>query len=340
VTSAPSRYRFQSGQKKVISFSISHEKDNLLARGLGIEHLRDLLIRLARQIVRQGLSLAYGGHWKETDDNFTLDLLRLISDEQQDNSMAGPDSSLQIGMLYNHSAWPHYLEITPKIEAQWINCCRIIRVTQEQAGLRGPDIVQNYDPKDSRSRFNAAVTASAMRRLSMHNSTIAIQDVNPSESIPQIDARILLGGKMDSYSGFLPGIFEEALVTLALQRPVYLLGGFGGATGVLADAILKPGARPEELTLSWHKKHNPSLRPLLNTLSKRGAPPQFVPPKDQHDSLFSWIQKARVKPAEVLKTGLSDDDTRTMISTRSVTTAVRLVRQGLESNNKLNPLPA
>jgi hypothetical protein len=45
------------------------------------------------------------------------------------------DTNLQIGILYNHSAWPRYLDVSRPIEAQWINACRIVRVTQQQAGL-------------------------------------------------------------------------------------------------------------------------------------------------------------------------------------------------------------
>ena len=137
MTSTPRKYRSRAIEQSVIAFSVSYQRENLLARGMGLEHLRELLIRLARPILRQGASLAYGGHWKETEDNFTYDLLRLISAEQEDNSLGGSDTNLQIGILYNHSAWPHYLGISRTIEAQWINACRIVRVTQQQAGFGG-----------------------------------------------------------------------------------------------------------------------------------------------------------------------------------------------------------
>lgn len=89
MNSSPKKYRSTAMHRNVIAFSISYQRENLLARGLGIEHVRELLIRLARPILRQGASLAYGGNWKETNDNFTYDLLRLISAEQEDNSHGG-----------------------------------------------------------------------------------------------------------------------------------------------------------------------------------------------------------------------------------------------------------
>src|SRR5262249_52764949 len=153
--------------QKVIGLSISYQRDVLLARGLGLEHLREMLVRLARPLLRQGASLAYGGHWKDVEDNFTFDLLRLISAEQEDNTAGGPDTDLTSGRLYNHSAWPHYLDITPQIEAQWINCCRIVRITQRDAGFNPDETVPDNEAATTSKRmlFNAACTLSAMRRL-------------------------------------------------------------------------------------------------------------------------------------------------------------------------------
>ena len=58
----------------VVAFSISFEKESLVARGVDVEHLREMLLRLARPILRNRGSLAFGGHLKETPDNFTIEL--------------------------------------------------------------------------------------------------------------------------------------------------------------------------------------------------------------------------------------------------------------------------
>ena len=41
--------------------------------------------------------------------------------------------------------------------------------------------------------------------------------------------RICLGGKEDGYQGGEPGVMEEARLALKCAKPLYLLGGFGGA---------------------------------------------------------------------------------------------------------------
>lgn len=180
-TNRSSKYRSRGSSPRLIGLSISYQRENLLSRGLGLEHLRELLLRLAWPLLRQGASLAYGGHWHETEDNFTFDLLRLISAEQEDNSLGGPDTNLVIGRLYNHSPWPGYLDVTPRVEAQWINCCRIVRITQQLAGISDADLVPDSEARSGSDRaiLNTAISLSAMRRLAVQGVMIAIPGLGP-----------------------------------------------------------------------------------------------------------------------------------------------------------------
>lgn len=337
------KYRSSTIQQTVVAFSVSYQRQNLLARGMGLEHLKELLIRLARSILRQGASLAWGGDWEKREDNFTYDLLQLISAEQEDNSIGGPDSNLQIGTLFNHSAWPHYLRISRSIEAQWVNTCRIVRVTQLDAGFSPNDLARDEEvgAATPRAIFNAAVTLSAMRRLTMEGMSIDIPDVSAPEKIPSVNARMLFGGKLEGFTGFMPGVLEEALVTLEYKRPLYILGGFGGVAETLAHAILGQGnRRPEELTLEWLKERNPNLSKLLEIAEGFPLPQGARTTADFLDALFAFVKKARTSPSRVLGTGLSDEDTRKLMTTRDISTAVSLVRQGLVAREKFQQLPA
>lgn len=78
--------QLQPTSSPLVAISVFFERDNLLARGLGLDHLKELLVRLTRPLLRQGVSLAYGGHWDEQEDNFTYELLRLVSAEQADET--------------------------------------------------------------------------------------------------------------------------------------------------------------------------------------------------------------------------------------------------------------
>jgi hypothetical protein len=338
-----SHYRLPSLHRSVVGFSVSYEPTNLLERGLGLEHVRELILRLARPLLRYSASLAYAGNWEDTPENFTYILLRLISAEQEDGSFGGPNTNSSVGLLYNHSAWPHYLKITRRTEAQWIDACRIIRVTQEDAGIPRSMIATEADLANGTPRaiLNAAITLSAMRRLMMKPMEIKIPGAAEPEQIPPVKSRILLGGRLERFSGFLPGLFEEALVSFESKQPLYILGGFGGAAEVLARAILDDGGgRPEQFTTAWLSKRNPNLANLLAIAKKSKLPPGARTTAKALSDLFTHIKRARTKPHEFLRTGLELVETRELMLTQDPVAAVRLVRKGLAWNGKLPPLAA
>ena len=49
--------------------------------------------------------------------------------------------------------------------------------------------------------------------------------------------RICLGGKIRSYDGKCPGVAEEAYYALKMGNPLYLIGGFGGATAGVYESL-------------------------------------------------------------------------------------------------------
>ena len=85
-----SAHRTKDFDGVVIGISISDAND-LLARGFGREHLREILIAVCRPLLRQKANLAYGGHLQK--DSFTRELVQLISAEQEE------------GILDPHGAW-------------------------------------------------------------------------------------------------------------------------------------------------------------------------------------------------------------------------------------------
>lgn len=50
-------------------------------------------------------------------------------------------------------------------------------------------------------------------------------------------ARIVVGGKLAGFKGAMPGIVEEAVVTLENDQPLYVAGGFGGAAALVAREL-------------------------------------------------------------------------------------------------------
>jgi hypothetical protein len=323
-------HRTRSAQDKLIALSVSYQRDELLARGLGFEHLKELVQRLARPLIRRSANLAYGGKWDLADPhNITLILLRLISAEQDDNTAGGADTTHVIGHLISHAAWPNYLAISPGTEAQWINCCRIVRTTQTDAGVAADDLVADAaaGTAGDRARANRALAMTRMRSLMMQGTAIDAPDVPPHARtpIPPVSARIVLGGKLRGFSGFAPGIFEEAVVAMERRVPLYILGGFGGAAAVLARAFLDPG-RPEMLTAAWHEARDPGLADLNAGLAQRRPLPAFRSTARLLDDLWGFARRG----VGALNTGLDAAATRELMTTCDLDLAVELVKAGLQ----------
>lgn len=335
----------QTSRPPLIAIAISFERDNLLERGLGLDHLKELLVRLTRPLLRQGISLAYGGNWDEQEGNFTYELLRLVSAEKAvetehqmvdglpgDTAQPPPTARPSAGRLINHCPWPNYLKITPAIEAQWINCCRIVRVTPAMAKIPDAAIIPptqlDLPPDDKNYPVQAflhqALCLSTMREMMIEGISFPIPDHEPPESIPPIDARIVLGGKVEGYRGFIPGIFEEALLSLEKRRPLYLLGGFGGATEVLAEALLADpsAALPDAL----QEVPSPALLKdtdgLLASACLRDTSTLLR-------ALREAIHAAQGQLAKALNNGLDEADNRRLLTTRDMREALGLVHKGL-----------
>jgi hypothetical protein len=87
-----------------------------------------------------------------------------------------------------------------------------------------PDGNDSASPVDSKSPQGQALAALALSEMRI-------------EMAEQCHARIILGGGLARFQGLYPGIAEEAFRPLRADRPLYILGGFGGAAKSVYDAI-------------------------------------------------------------------------------------------------------
>lgn len=141
-------------------------------------------------------------------------------------------------------AWPYYLDLTRQEEAQLINTCHLMRVRPREAGF--PKIADNCERHQSMNPPGTLVASrclSRMRELAAYGGYLTSED----EPAPPMRARILLGGKSSGYKSFMPGLFEEFLISRMPPDdrpaiPVFVIGAFGGAAGQqLANALLGEG---------------------------------------------------------------------------------------------------
>src|SRR5690242_1262248 len=50
--------------------------------------------------------------------------------------------------------------------------------------------------------------------------------------------RLVIGRKLSGFSGIVPGVVEEAWLSLTQKQPLFLVGGFGGAARSVSDHLL------------------------------------------------------------------------------------------------------
>ena len=201
--------------RRVIAISISESPD-MPALGLSEEHLRDAMAEIARHLLALGARLIYGGDLRRY--GFSELLLELVARHRRDVD----DSESQTGVT-SYLAWPVHV----------MQSATIIR--NATADLEGSAELVCLRLDGSR------LPMAERQRLESHQPTesewleglTALRQTIVTES----DAKIVLGGRVDKYKGVMPGIAEEALLTLQSGQPLYLMGGFGGCARDLAETL-------------------------------------------------------------------------------------------------------
>ncbi len=323
---------------KAIAISTGNA-DELTALGLLPQHLDEALIYLLRPLLRLGADLIYGGRLHMPSDpskpearNMTLTLLNLLGDERSEaelNHTAIPSSR-----LYNPSAWPACLTITPDHEASRINTCSILRLLPEDAGL--PRWTEKLpEPGQESPRFLAfgALVLSHMRRVIARGFDCPVPRDQKRHVVPA--AFVFACGKKVDFSGLMPGIMEEFARAVEFRRPVFLLGGFGGAAGALARALLAKNTtknqRPAEFTAACYANaRNPQYAKMLEGCAEVEVGDSWKP-EQAFDELWARLVAGRSKGglSKLFANGLNDADNLTLLTTNDPMDAVHLVWKGL-----------
>lgn len=190
-----------SNRKVAISVSINEDLEKL---GFSEQHLNDISIEIARYIIgNEGIAL-YGGDLRV--GGFTNHFSELSNQYKKPN-----DKKLR---FINYFVFPNTNYLTREVR---------IDFQSKQIGIKEiptPKSIsinkgEEYKPFDNiNDRY---VLCECLREMR-------------TQMAKDCDARILVGGKINNYLGYMPGVIEEALYAILEKKPIYLVGGFGGAT--------------------------------------------------------------------------------------------------------------
>lgn len=282
--------RFLEGNNVAISISESPDSSSL---GIGKAMFEDLSVELARHLLVSGAHLVYGGDLRP--DGFT----ELFKDLAYQYGIYEKDKTLK-NYFTNYLAWPIYIGMTPATQAEYKSC----RVHCQKAAI--PDTIPvalrdlMVPPTTVENMYYWAESLRAMRQ----------------EMESHIDARIILGGRITGFKGYMPGLYEEATYAAKANHPLFLLGGFGGASARLIQ-LIKGETSSEELFAECCSNH--SYQDFVSYLDKEKEEMNF-----KALDVFS-------NNMDVLKNGLSKEDNERLFVTTNVTEIIALVLKGLHT---------
>lgn len=177
-----------------ISASESHDLDRL---GLVEDHFHLALGEIGRSILSSGGIIYYGGHLRP--DGYTS----LLVEELQ--RVGRRDSPLKICLSWSE----HHLISSHDIFRQ-----------QDAMGLHADLILLSPEGEE----------VTVENRNDMHFDEAKALSSLREYIVGKTHVRVLLGGKRSGYNGVVPGVMEEALISIQSGKPLFLAGGFGGAT--------------------------------------------------------------------------------------------------------------
>jgi hypothetical protein len=217
----------KSKVKKKVAISISESPD-LKEKGFTRHHLNTLMIELARYLFIQDRTLLYGGDLGYRDEfNFTK---RLVELQESYNSSYQKEKK-----IINYAVKPFSDFINKSIKNRY---------------------TKNIDFQERGEVCKPSNIAMVTKNLTQMR----------EEMTHEMDVRISVGGKITGFAGFYPGILEEVYLAVKQDKPIYLIGSFGGITEKIIELL--EGAEVEALTFEYQSKYTEKLRNFLANASK------------------------------------------------------------------------
>jgi hypothetical protein len=299
---------------KTIAISIS-ESDDIERHGLLPLHLDTVLIEVSRYLLVHGATLAYGGHLGS--EGYTVALFDLVAAHQMQSTLP------PVERILNYVGWPLPFATLPIQTRASFQRMATYRRTPRPAGIEELDPATFisepiYFPADSPIRRYAWARGMTAMRVQQTAETAA-RIVVGGKVGPTLTALPEGGKKLSWYSGRIPGVVEEAILTLQVKSPLYLCGAFGGAAALMIDLI--EGRTRNEFTWNYQKQapHAEEMRLLYANRSVEWW---------DYPEMRQFVASTGIAGLSQANS-LSEDENRELFRTRDLTRLVELLLLGL-----------
>jgi hypothetical protein len=272
-----------------VGLSISLSPD-LAALGFGPVHLHDAMVEFARYLLARGDRIAYGG------DPQTSRFSQILVDLVRTHNRASAAPAERVASYLACHVWAG-LSTSDRLRLK--DAAQLVEVPAPPdlgAGAAG-------DPGARATPYFKARCMSAMRE----------------RMTQEIDARVVLGGKLAGYKGLHPGVAEEAYLALRSGKPLYLLGAFGGGARAVIEALR--GGAPPALTAEG-RDALAGHRELADAYRSHGRQ------EEADRDLIAFFGGAGVRG---LQNGLTDAENEALFDADDIHEMIALVLKGLSA---------
>ena len=279
------------GKKIAISVSVNEDLEKI---GFSEQHLNDISIEIARYIIANDGTALYGGDLRE--NGFTYYFSELSNQYKKAN-----DKDFK---FVNYFVFPNTKRLT-----------RDVRIDFHSKQIHIKEVlVPKTVSIDEQKEYNSSKCIEDRYSFCECFKEMRIQMAK------DCTARILVGGKSTNYLGYIPGVIEEALYTLRENKPLFLIGGFGGATQKLIRLI--KGEYVEELTNDYQYSTD-FLIDFKDYINPKCDYADFNKLKEE------FLQFNLKKLSELNK--LSIEENEILFSSKNIHEIVYLIMKGLKS---------
>lgn len=285
-----------------IGISISEvQGDGFSSNHLHPDHLIRLAQDLARHLLARSATLLYGGDLRP--DGFTefiLDEAAILKERIRGD----------LQKVENHLAWPLHVSQIEIVawRAKYSQVMKTVGYDMPSDVADGVSKNVFLPPSTPENVYVWSRCLTEMRDKSIASSTV----------------RICAGGKLSGYKGKMPGVLEEIVLSLNLQKPTFLIGAFGGVVENVCSILLKKGV-PEALTEEWQVTHNAGYSDVQNIAKTHGH-------ECDYNAVIDMLHKQNISDL-ASRCGLSEDEYITVMCSPFIDECLYLILRGLKNLN-------
>lgn len=259
---------------------------------------------VAEELWREGATLSYAGSWEDGPGGQLTKLLasvvknRPVEPSKNEKRRNKPFPWLESFLKDNPAASPSKMDPEERVRLGLKLVTRHYLTRQERMAF-------------AQDTWSATLVERFRRRLAVSESSVA---------------RFAVAGATEMHGGRVPGIAEELMLTLVLQKPVYVAGGFGGAAmdvgGLLGLARTRTGEVPTSL------RAQPGESKLVDIRDKLQPGPWTSLPVTAAE-IAVFLKEHAIGGPRWLDNGLSAEENRCLFESTKPKEVAKLVAQGL-----------